>query len=125
MADPVGGVFDRLGAEGHDRRLENVTASVRFDVMDGRRTNRWFLTVKKGDVRVSRKNAPADLVIRCERALAERLFTGKANAMSAVLRGELAIEGSADLLVLIQRLLPRPQAARRKGVAAGYAGRPR
>ena len=125
MADVIAGVFDRLVADGHDTRLKNVTATVRFDVMDGGRTNRWLLTVKNGDVQVSRKSAPADIVIRCERELAERLFTGKANAMSAVLRGELTVEGSADLLVLIQRLLPRPRAARQKGVAAGYARGPR
>jgi putative sterol carrier protein len=93
---------------------------VRFEVLDGRRTQHWLLTVKNGDIQVSRQNAAADLVIRCERALAERLFTGKANAMSAVLRGELTVEGSADLLVLIQRLLPRPRAARQQAVVAGY-----
>jgi len=122
MTDVVAAVFDELAARGHEPQLEKATATVRFDVKDGRRTQRWFLTVKRGDLAVSRRNAAADLVIRCDRALAERLFTGKANAMSAVLRGELAVEGSAELLVLVQRLLPRPR-ARRKGPAAGYAKR--
>jgi hypothetical protein len=121
MADAVARVFEDLAARGHVPRLGSVTAVVRFDVVDGRRTDHWLLTVKNGIVEVSRKRSAADVVIRCERALADRLFTGKANAMSAVLRGELTVEGSADLLVLIQRLLPRPHAARRKGVAAGYA----
>jgi alkyl sulfatase BDS1-like metallo-beta-lactamase superfamily hydrolase len=124
MADAVAVVLDGLAARGHEPRLAGMTAVVRFDVLDGRRTQPWLLTVKNGDIRVSRKSAAADLVIRCERALAERLFTGKANAMSAVLRGELTVEGSADLLVLIQRLLPRPRAARQKGVVAGYARGP-
>jgi alkyl sulfatase BDS1-like metallo-beta-lactamase superfamily hydrolase len=124
MADAVAVVLDSLAARGHEPRLEGMTAAVRFDVLDGRRTQHWLLTVKNGDIEVSRKNAAADLVIRCERPLAERLFTGKANAMSAVLRGELTVEGSADLLVLIQRLLPRPRAARQKGAAAGYARGP-
>jgi alkyl sulfatase BDS1-like metallo-beta-lactamase superfamily hydrolase len=121
MADAVAVILDGLAARGHDPRLENVSAAVRFDVVDGRRTHHWLLSVKNGDVQVSQKRSAADLVVRCERMLADRLFTGKANAMSAVLRGELTVEGSADLLVLIQRLLPRPRAARRKGVAAGYA----
>jgi putative sterol carrier protein len=121
MADVVAVVLDSMAARGHEPRLKGMTAAVRFDVLDGRRTQHWLLTVKNGDIEVSQKNAAADLVIRCERRLADRLFTGKANAMSAVLRGELSIEGSADLLVLIQRLLPRPRAARQKGVAAGYA----
>jgi hypothetical protein len=121
MADAVTRVFDDLAALGHVPRLGGVNAVVRFDVLEGRRTQHWLLTVKNGNVEVARKRSPADVVIRCERTLADRLFTGKANAMSAVLRGELTVEGSADLLVLIQRLLPRPHAARRKGVAAGYA----
>ena len=125
MTDVVAAVFDELAAIGHAPRFENVNATVRFDVMDGGKTQRWLVTVKKGDVQVSRRNAAADLVIRCDRSLADRLVTGKANAMSAVLRGELTVEGSADLLVLIQRLLPRPRAARQKRVAAGYAKRPK
>jgi putative sterol carrier protein len=123
MTDVIAAVFDQLAARGHEPQLEKATATVRFDVRDGSRTQRWLLTVKKGDLTVSRRNAVADLVIRCDRTLAERLFTGKANAMSAVLRGELAVEGSAELLVLVQRLLPRPRLARRKGLAAGYARR--
>ena len=125
MTDVVAAVFDELAAIGHAPHLENVNATMRFDVKDGGKTQRWLVTVKKGDVQVSRRNAAADLVIRCDRSLADRLVTGKANAMSAVLRGELTVEGSADLLVLIQRLLPRPRAARKRGVAAGYATGPR
>jgi hypothetical protein len=123
VTDPIAAVLDEVAARGHEPLLENVTATVRIDVTEGGRTKRWHLTVNRGDVQVSRKSAAADLVMRCERPLAERLFTGKANAMSAVLRGELAVEGSAELLVLVQRLLPRPRLARRKGVAAGYARR--
>ncbi len=89
---------------------------VRFDVKDGQTDSALAPHREEGrHLGVSRKNAAADLVIRCERALAERLFTGKANAMSAVLRGELTVEGSADLLVLIQRLLPRPRARPSEG----------
>jgi hypothetical protein len=120
MTDAMTRVVDGLVGRA-DPRLANVTATVRLDVVDGRRTQRWLLTVDNGDIQISQGSAPADLIIRCEAALADRLFTGKANAMSAVLRGELTVEGSADLLVLVQRLLPRPRAARRKGVAAGYA----
>ncbi len=120
MTDAMTRVVDGLVGRA-DPRLENVTATVRLDVVDGRRTQRWLLKVENGDIQISQGSAPADLVIRCERALADRLFTGKANAMAAVLRGELTVEGSADLLVLVQRLLPRPRPARRKGVAAGYA----
>ena len=122
MQSPV--VFDSLAARGHEPRLEGMTATVRFDVLDGRTDGalaphgeeRRHPGLSKERCRPTSSSAASG---RC----AERLFTGKANAMSAVLRGELAVEGSADLLVLIQRLLPRPRAVRQKGVAAGHARR--
>jgi putative sterol carrier protein len=123
MPDVIAAVFDEVAARGHVPQLEKVNVKVRFDLTEGRRTEHWLLTVSKGDMQVSRKRATADLVIGCERALAERIFTGRANAMSAVLRGELTVTGSAELLVLVQRFLPRPRVARQKGVAAGYARR--
>jgi putative sterol carrier protein len=125
MADPIGGFFDELAARRHEPLLEKVTGTLRFDVTNGRQTRRWLLTVKKGELTVSRNNAAADLVLRGKRPLLERMFKGKANGMSAVLRGELTVEGNSELLVLFQRLLPRPRDVRKKGVAAGYARRQR
>jgi Alkyl sulfatase C-terminal len=127
MADPTTEFFDGLAARGHEPLLDKATGTLRFDVVDGKRTERWFLIVKKGDLTVSRRNVEADLVVRCERPLFEELITGKANAMAAVLRGAMSIAATsgeaAELLVLFQRLLPRPRDARQKGRAAGYARR--
>jgi predicted lipid carrier protein YhbT len=121
MADPIAAFFAELAARGHERQLEKVSGSLRIDVANGRKTESWLLNVSKGNLRVSRRNASADLVIRGNRQLLERIFTGKANALSSLLRGELSIDGGSELLVLFQRLLPRPKAASRMGVAAGYA----
>jgi putative sterol carrier protein len=115
--------FDRLAERDHEPLLAKARGTARFDVSDGRRTERWLVTLDHGDVRVSRRNAAADMVVRADRPLFERIVQGKANALAAVLRGELSVEGSAELLVLFQRLLPRPSDAKRKGVAAGYARR--
>jgi predicted lipid carrier protein YhbT len=127
MTDAIAQFFDGLAARGHEPMLEKTTGTLRFDVVEGKRTDRWFLTVKKGDLTVSRRNVAADLVIRGERPLFEKMVRGKANALAAVLRGSLTIDASsregAELLVLFQRLLPRPRDARSKGRAAGYAKR--
>ena len=66
MTDAMTRVVDGLVGRA-DPRLENVTATVRLDVVDGRRTQRWLLTVDNGDIQISQGSAPADLVIRCER----------------------------------------------------------
>ena len=114
MADAIAEFFEGAAARGPQPQLEKATGTVRLDVKDGKRLERWFVSVKNGDVKVSRKNAPADVVIRGERPLFERLFTGRANAMAALLRGELTIEGfDPQFLAQFQRLLPRPQDRRR------------
>lgn len=117
--------FEGLAARGHEPLLEKATGTMRFDIRNGRRTETWVLSVRKGDLSVSRKQAAADIVVRAEAPLLERIVRGKANAMAAVLRGEVVVEGHPELLVLFQRLLPRPKDSRRMGRAAGYARRRR
>jgi hypothetical protein len=56
--------------------------------------------------------------------LFEAIAAGKVNATAAVLRGELAIEGDWELMVLFQRLLPGPPTSRNRR-PAGSNGRRR
>lgn len=123
MTDPTTDFFDGLGRRGHEPLLRKATGSVRFDVVDGKRIVRWLVSVHKGSIAVSLKNAAAGCVMRADKALFDRVVTGELNPVAAVLRGELAVEGDWRLLVLVQRLFPGPPDARRKGRAAGYAKR--
>ena len=122
--DPIADFMDDVASRGHEPSLAKATGTVRFEVVDGRRTERWLLTVTKGEVAVSRGNAPADVTCaRRGRCSSDR--PGKVNAMAALLRGAVHDRGRPELLVLVQRLLPGPRASRRKGRAAGSAGRRR
>jgi SCP-2 sterol transfer family len=123
--DPIADFMDGMASRGHEPSLAKATGTVRFEVVDGRRTERWVLTVTRGELAVSRENAHADVTLRAPRALFEQIFRGKANATAAFLRGALQIEGDVQLIVLVQRLLPGPRASRRKGRAAGWAARQR
>lgn len=105
--------FDQLGRRGHEPLLGKATGSARFDVVDGKRTERWLVTIDKGDIRVSRRNAAADSVLRADKASFDRVVAGELNFMAAVLRGEVAVRGDPRLLVRLQRLFPRPPARRR------------
>jgi putative sterol carrier protein len=113
-SDAIAGFFAELGQRGHEPLLENASGSARFDVTGGKRTERWLLTIDKGDLAVSRTNAAADCVVRVDRAAFERAVKGKFNLMAAALRGELTIGGDPRLLVLLQRLFPRPSRLRRR-----------
>jgi putative sterol carrier protein len=114
--------FDELGARGHDPRLNKAKGTARFDIADGSRSERWFLTIDKGDIGVSRKNGPADCVVRATEPFFDRAVAGERNFFAAVLRGEVTIEGDPKLLVLLQRLFPRPSDKRRRR-ASGSARR--
>jgi putative sterol carrier protein len=108
VGDPTSEFFEGLAQRGHQPMLEKVSATMRFDLRDGRRTDRWLIRIDKGDVAVSRRNAKADGVLRAERQLFDGLASGEVNAMAALLRGAIAVEGDPQLMVLFQRLLPGP-----------------
>jgi putative sterol carrier protein len=113
MTDAATEFFDQLGRRGHEPLLGKTTGTLRFELVDGKQTERWLLTVDKGDVSVSHKNVAADCTIRAKRALFDGMAGGTVNATAAVLRGELAIDGNWELMVLFQRLLPGPPGSRR------------
>lgn len=106
--DPTAEFFAELGSRGHEPLLSKAKGSARFDVVDGKRTHRWLLTIDKGDVRVSRRNAAADCVVRADKAFFDRAVAGELNFMAAGLRGDVTVQGDPKLLVLLQRLFPRP-----------------
>jgi putative sterol carrier protein len=112
MADSSAEFFRELGSRGHEPLLGNATGVVRFDLVDGERTDRWLVTLDRGNVSVSRKNVTADCIVRADKTLFDAMAVGDVNALAAYLRGELALEGDPELLVLIQRVLPGPATTR-------------
>jgi len=100
--------LEELGRRDHVALLAKVSGDVRFDLVDGANTDPWLLTITNGTVTVSNDAGPADCTIRGERSLFDRLVSGRANMMSAVLRGALACTGDLDLVLAIQRIFPGP-----------------
>ena len=121
--DAVTAFFEDLGSRGHDPLLRSVSAVVRFDLVSRKATERWLLTIQKGDLSVSHRNVRADAVIRLSRDLFERVATGETTLLPAMLRGEVVLEGDYRLMIMIRRLLRTRLAARRPEAAAGYARR--
>jgi len=113
-SDSIAEFFAELGNREHEPLLEQTKGSARFDVSDGKRTERWLLTIDRGKLKVSRRNAAADCVVRVDRPSFERAVAGKLNLMAAALRGEVTLGGDPRLLVLLQRLFPRPSRRRRR-----------
>jgi putative sterol carrier protein len=104
--DPVEHFFAELAARGHEPLLRKASGSTRFDVRDGRRTRRWIVTVDDGDIAVRTGNGEAACVVRADKAVFDRIVAGRMNAVAAVLRGDLEVEGDWRLIVRMQRLFP-------------------
>jgi alkyl sulfatase BDS1-like metallo-beta-lactamase superfamily hydrolase len=122
--DAVTAFFEDLGSRGYDPLLRSVSATVRFDLMSGKKTTeRWLLTIEKGDLSVSHRNIRADAVIQLSRDLFERVARGETTLLPAMLRGEVVLEGDYKLMIMIRRLLRTRLTVRRREAAAGYARR--
>jgi putative sterol carrier protein len=121
MTEPTRRFFTSL-AEQHQPALESMTGVVRFDIEDGERTEHWHLQIRKGDVTVSHEGPEADCVLSADIATFDAILAGRMNAMAAVLRGALKIEGKVVLLTALQRLFPGSSETPAKP-QAGYARR--
>jgi putative sterol carrier protein len=121
MKDETAEFFDEVGRRGQEPVLRKATGTLRFDLADGKSTERYFVAITKGDLAVSKKSGEADCVVSLERPLFNKIARGETNAMAAVLRGEIGLKGDPELLVLFQRMFPGPSraVAAREGVAVG------
>jgi putative sterol carrier protein len=108
MADATAEFFDGLSLRGHEPLLGKLRATVRFDIVDGNRTDHWMLGLDDGDLDVSRSDGEADCVIQADKAAFDKVASGRTNAMAAYLRGALTLEGEPRLLVRLVRLFPDP-----------------
>lgn len=123
--DAVAAFFDDLRSRGHEPSLSKLSGTLRFDLGTGKTTERWLVSIRKGDLAVSRRNGAADSVIRAQKALFERAARGETNMFSAMLRGEVVLEGDYRLMVGVRRLFRERLASRRTRGTAGYAKRQR
>jgi len=121
--DAVTAFFEDLGNRGYEPLLRSVSAVARFDLVSGKTTERWLLTIQKGNLSVSHRNVRADAVIRLSRDLFEAVASGRTTLLPAMLRGEVVLEGDYRLMILIRKLLRTRLAVRRPQAAAGYARR--
>jgi|SRR5215213_10421455 ubiquinone biosynthesis protein UbiJ len=124
MTDQTGKFFTQLGKRGHDPMLRKATGTLRFDLADGTSEASWSVAFRKGDVSVSRSKGDADCVATTNRRLFDAVVSGETNAMAAVVRGEISVEGDPELFVHFQRLFPGPAESvrrREKAVAASAA----
>ena len=108
--DATTAFFQQLERRQHEPAFNRLNGSLRFDVAEGSRHKvHWLVSIDKGDIAVSKQNRAANCVVRAERTVFDDVLTGRKNAMAAILRGALEIEGEAAMLILFQRIFPGPR----------------
>jgi putative sterol carrier protein len=108
--DPTAEFFGVLAELDRDPRLGQANGTIRFDLTDGKRVDRWLVSLEDGAVTVSRANRKANCVVRVDKALFDEIAVGKANGTAAILRGAMTIEGDMGLMLVLRRVFPGPRA---------------
>ena len=108
MTDATAQFFGELESRGSDPRVAKARGTLRFDLADGKRTQRWLVAIDRGAIAVSHRNARADCVVRADKATFDGIAGGELNAFATILRGAMRVEGDPQLLVFFQRLFPGP-----------------
>ncbi|MET8838205.1 SCP2 sterol-binding domain-containing protein [Micromonospora sp. NPDC004540] len=107
----------------HPDLPENTAGTLRLDLRDGARTDHWYLTIDHQEVRVDRLAEEADLVVRADREVFDRIAAGRLNPAAALLRNDLTAQGNLRLLLTLRRLFPGPPEARHPREVARAGGR--
>jgi putative sterol carrier protein len=108
MADATAEFFEDLSTRGSEPLLGKTKATVRFDIAGEGRTDQWLVGINDGALDVSHSAGDADCVISADKASFDKLASGRTNAMAALLRGSINVEGDPRLIVRVQRLFPAP-----------------
>ena len=103
-----------LSERGDEPPVRKITGTIRIDLRQNGKVDYWSLTFDGGKVGVKKEakaKGRADCHIYTDSELFDRMASGRANAMAAVLRGAVLVRGDLDKLVAFQRLFPGPKEA--------------
>lgn len=106
--DAIHQFFADLTQPGHLATFESESATLRFEVPNGGRPERWYVAIDDGDVSVARNGGPTDATVTTDRPVLEAMVSGRLNAQAAMLRGLVTCRGSMAALMTFQRCLPGP-----------------
>jgi hypothetical protein len=110
--DAVEQFFTEVKGREYEPTLRRISGTVRYELTNGNGkgspsgngADTWMISIDKGDLSVAHRTGKADTIVRTDRKLFERIVTGRAAAMSSMLRGLVFIEGDPELAVLSSRL---------------------
>ncbi|RLP91812.1 MULTISPECIES: SCP2 sterol-binding domain-containing protein [unclassified Micromonospora] len=98
--------------------------TLQIELTTGDLTEHWLVRMRPGFVQVGRHRGPADAIWYSSAVLFDRLVTGEAQGVAAVLRNESTFSGNVVLFLAFRRFFPDPPGTRDpREVAREQAGR--
>ncbi|MFF5173907.1 SCP2 sterol-binding domain-containing protein [Micromonospora sp. NPDC000089] len=102
-----------------------ISGTIQIDLTTGSRTEHWLVRLGPGRAAVERARGPADSIWTSSADLFDRLVTGRAQAISAVLRNESTFSGNVTLFLVFRHFFPDPPGARDpREINRAQVGRP-
>ncbi|MGN9810637.1 SCP2 sterol-binding domain-containing protein [Micromonospora sp. BQ11] len=124
MSEAIERFFESLPARAPGVLRAPVAGTLQIDLSRGNETIHWLVRMGPGRIEVSQARGPADAIWYNSEDLFERLVTGRAQAIAAVLRNESTYSGNVSLFFALRRFFPDPPGTRDpREVARRQAGR--
>ncbi|MDG4835406.1 SCP2 sterol-binding domain-containing protein [Micromonospora sp. WMMD967] len=125
MTEATERFFESLPARAPDILGGLTDGTLQIDLGSDHQTEHWLVHMRPGSVQVSRERGPADAIWYSSAALFDRLISGEAQSVAAVLRNESTFSGNVVLFLAFRRFFPNPPGTRDPRETARRAvGRP-
>ena len=97
--------FEQLSHWGHEPRLVRFAGTIRFEVDRDAPVEHWLLRVDQGRVQVTKEDGPADLTVKADRAVLNRILGaggGSRDIMAAYVGQAITVEGNPRMLYVLR-----------------------
>jgi putative sterol carrier protein len=101
-AASVQAFFDDLASRQSEPLLHQVTGTLEWNIEGA---GRWWVSVKRGAVRISQSPHQADCILSCTAETFLSIVSGEHDLVAAALRGTVLATGDPGLGLSFQRLL--------------------
>ncbi|MGK5743072.1 SCP2 sterol-binding domain-containing protein [Micromonospora sp. URMC 103] len=112
MTEAIERFFESLPARAPEVLRGLVSGALQIELFTGGHSEHWLVRMRPGSVEVGRHRGPADAIWYSSADLFDRLVTGRAQGVSAVLRNESTFSGNVVLFLAFRRFFPDPPGTR-------------
>ncbi|MEV1330234.1 SCP2 sterol-binding domain-containing protein [Micromonospora costi] len=112
MSEAIERFFESLPARAPEVLRGLLSGTLQIELANGQETQHWLVRMRPGEIEVGRHRGPADAIWYSSADLFERLVTGEAQGVAAVLRNESTFSGNVVLFLTFRRFFPDPPGTR-------------